>query len=180
MENICPRFGYGKESWSFMFRNKFLGFFGPLGSIRLYWIGEVDCQICSNSYLVQRCSEISVTWIPYNYINLEKLFAKCKFHIGLLTLKGKKYSYPRNRPWRPTGLWDVEAPTFSRQSVHRWRWGCHPYAPAALYAQEKYLILIFVRGWVNVSILMRLERLDKFKNPMTLSEIEAATFRLVT
>jgi hypothetical protein len=26
----------------------------------------------------------------------------------------KRYSYPCNRPWRPIGLWDVEAPTFSR------------------------------------------------------------------
>jgi hypothetical protein len=25
--------------------------------------------------------------------------------------------------WRPIGLWDVEALTFSRQSAHRWRWG---------------------------------------------------------
>jgi hypothetical protein len=33
-------------------------------------------------------------------------------------------------------LWDVEVPTFSRQSAHRWRWGCQPYAPAALYLQE--------------------------------------------
>jgi hypothetical protein len=41
-----------------------------------------------------------------------------------------------NRPWRPIGLWDVEAPTFSRQSAHRWRWGCQPHAPAALYPQE--------------------------------------------
>jgi hypothetical protein len=30
-------------------------------------------------------------------------------------------NYPRNRPWRPIGLWDVEDPTFSRQSIHRWR-----------------------------------------------------------
>jgi hypothetical protein len=33
----------------------------------------------------------------------------------------------------PIGLSDVEDPTFSRQSVHRWRRGCQPYAPAALY-----------------------------------------------
>jgi hypothetical protein len=33
--------------------------------------------------------------------------------------KGK--NYPCNRPWRPIGLRDVEAPTFSRQSAHRWR-----------------------------------------------------------
>jgi hypothetical protein len=25
-----------------------------------------------------------------------------------------------NRPWRPVGLSDVEAPTFCRQSAHRW------------------------------------------------------------
>jgi hypothetical protein len=30
-------------------------------------------------------------------------------------------SYPCNRPWRPIGLWEVEALTFSRQSTHRWR-----------------------------------------------------------
>jgi hypothetical protein len=41
-----------------------------------------------------------------------------------------------NRPWRPIGLWDVDAPTFSRQSARRWRWGCQPYAPAALHRQE--------------------------------------------
>jgi hypothetical protein len=42
-----------------------------------------------------------------------------------------------NRPWRPIGLWDVEAPTFFRQSAHRWRWGCQPYAPTALYPPGK-------------------------------------------
>jgi hypothetical protein len=44
-------------------------------------------------------------------------------------VKEKKKSYPCNRPWRPIGLWDVEDPTFSRQSVHRLRCGCQPYAP---------------------------------------------------
>jgi hypothetical protein len=33
----------------------------------------------------------------------------------------KKESYPSNRPWRPIWLWDVEGPTLSRQSAHRWR-----------------------------------------------------------
>jgi hypothetical protein len=31
---------------------------------------------------------------------------------------GKRY--PCSRPWKPIGLWDVEAPTFSRQSAHRY------------------------------------------------------------
>jgi hypothetical protein len=45
-------------------------------------------------------------------------------------------SYPCERPCRPTELWDVQARTFSRQSVHRWQWGCQPCVPAALYPQE--------------------------------------------
>jgi hypothetical protein len=40
--------------------------------------------------------------------------------LRLLVLK-KKWSYPRNGPRRPIGLWDVEDPTLSRQSIHRWR-----------------------------------------------------------
>jgi hypothetical protein len=47
-----------------------------------------------------------------------------------------KARYPCNRPWRPISLWDVEAPTFSRQSAHRWRWGFQPYASAAFHPQE--------------------------------------------
>jgi hypothetical protein len=50
--------------------------------------------------------------------------------------KNKRENYACNKPWRPIGMWGVEAPTFSRQSAHRWRWGCQPYAPAALYPQE--------------------------------------------
>jgi hypothetical protein len=36
----------------------------------------------------------------------------------------------------PMGLWGVEDPTLSRQSAHRWRWGCRPHAPVALYTHE--------------------------------------------
>jgi hypothetical protein len=58
-------------------------------------------------------------------------------------MTGKRWSYPCNRPWRHIALWDVEAPTFSRQSAHKWRWG-QPYAPAVLYHQEDswYLFLL--------------------------------------
>jgi hypothetical protein len=49
---------------------------------------------------------------------------------------GKRQSYLCNSPWGPIWFWDVENPTFSRQSPHRWRWGCQPYAPAAFYRQE--------------------------------------------
>jgi hypothetical protein len=57
---------------------------------------------------------LSMRWRPYvstrhatEYVSSTKL--------------KKKQSYPCNRPWRPIGLWDVEAPTSSRQSAHTWR-----------------------------------------------------------
>jgi hypothetical protein len=71
-------------------------------------------------------------WIPNNchcVHSVEKTFKSVK------NITEEK-SYPCNRPWRPLALWDVEAPTFSRHSAHRWRWGCQPYAPAALCPQE--------------------------------------------
>jgi hypothetical protein len=46
-----------------------------------------------------------------------------------------RWSYPCNRPWRSIGLWNFELPYFL-ESAHRWRWGCQPYAPAALDPQE--------------------------------------------
>jgi hypothetical protein len=87
--------------------------------------------------------------------------------------------YLCNRPWRPIELWGTQAPTFSRQSAYRWRWGCQLYAPAALYATEKLLAFISVRGWVGLRATVRLEGLGRLKNPMTSSGLEAATFRLV-
>jgi hypothetical protein len=70
-------------------------------------------------------------------------------------VKGK--AIPYTRPWRPIGLWDVEGLTVSRQSAHRWRYGCQPYAPAALHPPGWFLVLISVRGWVDPRAIVRLE-----------------------
>jgi hypothetical protein len=45
---------------------------------------------------------------PYTYADMYNVSLKLS----------KKYSYPRNRPWRPIGLWDVKNSTLSRQSAH--------------------------------------------------------------
>jgi hypothetical protein len=68
--------------------------------------------------------------VPYWWIILNG----CVF---LHKVKGKDI-HPCYRPWRPTGLRDVEAPTLLRQTANRWRQGCQPYAPAALYPQVSW------------------------------------------
>jgi hypothetical protein len=56
------------------------------------------------------------------------------------------------------GLGKVEDPTFSRQSAHRWRWGCQPYTSA-----ERFSVPIYVGGRVKSRDIVWVEGLGKLE-----------------
>jgi hypothetical protein len=74
------------------------------------------------------------------------------------TIKGKGIPVTGMETYRAV---NVEAPTYCRQSAHRWRWGCQPYAPATLHPRnifhnKKIIIFTFWGFWFTWWSLWRL------------------------
>jgi hypothetical protein len=69
---------------------------------------------------------------------------------------------------------------FSRQSAHKCRRNCRPYASAGRpLPSGRFLLIISTRGWIDPRAIGRLEGLGELKNAVTSSGIETATFQLV-
>jgi hypothetical protein len=66
-----------------------------------------------------------------------------------------RLSCPCNGLWRHVRLLAVEAPAFSRQSSHRWWWGCQPYALALCpLLPGRFMVLISARR-VRSSVVVK-------------------------
>jgi hypothetical protein len=104
----------------------------------VFAFGVMFCGRISHLAWQQTCSSVQhgATYIPNSTLE------ECVETDRLQRVKGwiadvkRKAKLSCNSLWRSIGMRDVKAPTFSRQSANRWRWGCQPYAPAALYPQQ--------------------------------------------
>jgi hypothetical protein len=129
----------------------------------------LKCEV--EEYLVLKTkvtpsSKASVNTVHTTLWNIQN---NMNLHVGCVFVTNicqQSQSYPCYRLSRPIILWDVGGPLFSRHSVQRWWWGCQPYAPAALYPPEGFLVLIFDKGSFDPRTIVGLERLGQLKNPM--------------
>jgi hypothetical protein len=125
----------------------------------MYWYG------CSLSFVQStNCKNIlmELPAFAFNFHLLQQISWFCASGVTYYARSNKKsYSYLCKRPWGPTGLWDVEVPTFSRKSAHGGEVVSlkdRPPPPAG-----RFLVLIFIRGWMDPRAVVRLEGLGQLK-----------------
>jgi hypothetical protein len=98
--------------------------------------GQNKCLYRDTGYLAWGCSWFS-SGSPENTLIRRRPLSSESFPLNQpYYLKNKGKAVPVTGRGGPYGCETSRLQIFSRQSAHRWRWGCQPYAPATLYPQE--------------------------------------------
>jgi hypothetical protein len=110
-------------------------------TVRLKRVSSFETLVSLPNYQIRRCHDkkITIHFKVHLFLwNIVETWWLWGLHI---------YNVPTPSPLKAAQI-SWELPTFSRQSAHRWRWDCQPYAPAALYPQEDSWYT-FIKGWID-------------------------------
>jgi hypothetical protein len=110
-----------------------------------------------------------------DYLHMKNLLFEVVHFMQSTSLVVKLSLY---KPWRPLGLREVEASTFSDIWLIDSGKVVIP-TRRSLFAPGRFLVLISVSGSVDTKAIVQLEGLGKLKKYHTSSGIEPATFQLV-